>query len=128
MKPKFKDTIAWQQAQLLMQPALIRVIDNISKHLERSSWQGDYREEQFPYPTYKLVLEGRDRPVEIDLWELCYQICFLEYHPTHAKTQTQEVDIDTSLITENGEVDWPRLDEKAKKVVANRFAELKIKN
>ncbi len=124
MKPKLKDAIAWQQAELLMQPALIRVIDNISKHLERSSWQGDYREEQFPYPTYKLVLKLGDRTLEIDLWELCYQVCFLEYHLTHAKPQTQEVDIDTSLIAENGEVNWQRLDEKSKTVVQTAFKNL----
>jgi hypothetical protein len=29
MNPKFKDITAWEQAQLLMQPAFIRVLDNL---------------------------------------------------------------------------------------------------
>ena len=36
MNPKFKDIIAWEQAQLLMQPAFIRVLDNLRKQLELS--------------------------------------------------------------------------------------------
>ncbi len=41
--PKFADQTAWKQAEILMQPALIRVIDNIRKQLETSSWRGDYQ-------------------------------------------------------------------------------------
>lgn len=46
IKPKFADDAAWQQANLLMQPALIRTIDNIRKYLEDEAmtWQGEYRE------------------------------------------------------------------------------------
>ena len=36
MYPKFKDTLAYEQANLLMQPAFIRVIDNIRKELDFS--------------------------------------------------------------------------------------------
>ncbi len=49
MKPKLADTLAWQQAELLMQPALIRVIDNIRKALEPTQWQSHY-EEIFTFP------------------------------------------------------------------------------
>ena len=46
IKPKFADNAAWQQANLLMQPALIRTIDNIRKFLEAETmqWRGEYRE------------------------------------------------------------------------------------
>ncbi|MHC5829650.1 MAG: hypothetical protein ACYT04_80445, partial [Nostoc sp.] len=55
----------------------------------------------------------------IDLWELCYQVCFLEYSP-----QEEVADIDTSLIDELGEVDWLRLDAKTKELVEQAFAKL----
>jgi hypothetical protein len=42
MPPKITDPVAWQQAELLMQPAFIRVIDHIGKQLEESAWQGTY--------------------------------------------------------------------------------------
>ncbi len=31
MKPTFKNRLAWEQAQILMQPAMLRVVDNIRK-------------------------------------------------------------------------------------------------
>lgn len=42
MPPKIKDPVAWQQAELLMQPAFIRVIDWIRKQLDQSAWKGSY--------------------------------------------------------------------------------------
>ena len=50
MKPKFKTIQAWEQAQVLMQPAFIRVIDNIRKELEVSAWQGS-----FPLPDRHIL-------------------------------------------------------------------------
>jgi hypothetical protein len=44
MKPTFKNTLAWEQAQVLMQPAMLRVVDNIRKEIENSHWQGTYKE------------------------------------------------------------------------------------
>ena len=42
MPPKFADNIAWQQAELLMQPAFIRILDRIRKQLDTSSWKETY--------------------------------------------------------------------------------------
>lgn len=42
MPPKITDPVAWQQAELLMQPAFIRVIDHIRKQLDESAWKGTY--------------------------------------------------------------------------------------
>ena len=42
MPPKITDKVAWQQAELLMQPAFIRVIDHIRKQLDESAWKGTY--------------------------------------------------------------------------------------
>ncbi|MEL6160109.1 MAG: hypothetical protein AAFQ40_06415 [Cyanobacteria bacterium J06623_5] len=43
--PEFTTPSDRAQIEQLMQPALIRVIDNIRKQLEDSSWQGTYEEE-----------------------------------------------------------------------------------
>lgn len=124
MKPKIKNEVAWQQASVLMQPALIRVIDNIRKQLEDSTWQGTYEEVQTPFPGYILCLQNQDQKVSFDVWDLCYQICFSNYRPTHAEMESLDVEIDTSLLDETGDVDWNRLDTKAKQLVQEVFANL----
>lgn len=124
MKPKFKNVLAWEQAQLLMQPAFIRILDHIRKQLEHSAWKGTYEEVEIPYPGYMLHLTLGTKSLVVDIWELCFQICFKNYEPTHAAMSSVEVEIDTSAIDETGDVNWQRLDEKAKEVVENIFANL----
>ena len=124
MKPKFKNMVAWHQAELLMQPALIRIIDQVRKQVETTTWKATYREVQNPIPGYELCLEGNNASVCVDMWELCYQVCFLEYNPTHTPQETKEVEIDTRLIDETGDVDWQYLDTKAQRLVAQVFASL----
>ena len=125
MKPKITSSIAWQQAELLMQPAMIRVIDNIRKQLEESAWTGTYQEVQIPIPGYQLLLELQGEQRCIDIWELCYRVCFLNYQPAHTQVQSQEVVIDTSLIDDDtGDVDWNRLDAKASQLIQEIFANL----
>lgn len=124
MKPKFKNTVAWQQAEMLMQPALIRVLDNIRKTLDESTWKGTYEDVQTPYPGYVLCLQHGETELRFDIWEICFQICFREYSPSHEATESRDVEIDTSLIDEDGEVDWNRLDEKAKQIIHEIFASL----
>lgn len=43
MPPKITDPVVWQQAEVLMQPAFIRVIDHIRKQLDESAWKGTYQ-------------------------------------------------------------------------------------
>jgi hypothetical protein len=124
MKPKFKNMVAWQQAELLMQPALIRIIDQVRKQLEDTTWKATYRDVQTPIPGYELCLEHNGASVCVDMWELCYQVCFRDYPPTHTDIESQEVDIDTSLIDETGDVDWESLDIKAERLVTQVFASL----
>jgi len=123
MKPKFKTTQAWEQAGLLMQPALIRIVDHIRQQLEPTTWKATYKDVQTPIPGHAVCLEKPDHSICINLWELCFQVCFREYAPVHAEIESQEVDIDTSLIDEDGEVDWHSLDTKAQKVIEQVFAE-----
>lgn len=163
--PKFADIRAWEQAELLMQPVFIRVIDNIRKQLEQTTWKGSYQdspiwseavpeatrarvvelqqqlatatpqeaediEEQLarlpsPQPSYVLCLQKGDRQITVDLWQLCYQICFRNYSPIlNAMDQDLIVEVDTSLIDDLGEVDWLRLDEKAKQLIEQIFVSL----
>lgn len=158
MPPKITDTNIWQQAETLMQPAFIRLIDNIRKQLDVSNWKGTYKDvlvwapgtsdetkamvtslieeletateertedikrtlEKLPMPNpgYHLCLQRQEQRLNIDIWELCYQVCFLNYASGEA------VSIDTSLIDEQGEVDWNALDIKAKQVIDTVFENL----
>ncbi|MGD1899197.1 MAG: hypothetical protein ACFB16_19895 [Phormidesmis sp.] len=43
--PEFATSLARAKVDKLMQPALIRVIDNIRKQLDQATWQGRYEEE-----------------------------------------------------------------------------------
>ena len=159
MPPRISDSAAWQQAELLMQPIFIRVVDNIRKLLEVSPWKGSYQDILIwpvgtteetkevvsqliqeleaatpqqalgiretlshlpvPHPGYHLSLQRQDQIVKVDLWDLCYQVCFLDY--SHAENA---VNIDTSLIDETGDVNWSSVDTKAKNLVAQVFANL----
>ena len=123
MQPKFKNTLEWEQAQLLMQPALIRVIDNIRKQLEQSAWEGTYQEITTPYPGYVLCLNYHDQSATINIWNLCFQVCFQNYSGNATKV-AEEVEIDPSLIDETGEVDWHSLETKTQKIVKQVFANL----
>jgi hypothetical protein len=124
MKPKFKNTVAWEQAEMLMQPALIRIVDQVRKQLEDTTWKATYKDVQTPIPGYQLCLEKQDTSICVDLWELCFQVCFRNYKPVHSELESQEVEIDTTLIDETGDVDWQCLDTKAQQLVAQVFADL----
>jgi hypothetical protein len=165
MIPKFADVQAWQQAELLMQPVFIRVIDNLRKELERSPWKGQYRDAPVwtedvpaelktriiqlqqelktaspdrqseiegalahlpqPHTGYELCLQHHDHEIVLDLWQLCYQICFRNYNPILNIGREPTVEIDTSLIDEEtGDVDWNRIDDKAHQLIAQIFASL----
>lgn len=154
-----------------MQPAFIRLVDNLRKQLEQSNWQGDYQEipkwgeevadetkarvlllkaelEQAtpeaaaeieaalaqlpaPYPGYQLQLSQQDKQISVDIWDLCYQVCFCRYNSQtgtshHADgSASSEVEIDRSLFDEKtGELDWNRLDEKTHELVNQVFLNL----
>jgi len=162
MTPKFADAIAWQQAEILMQPVFIRVIDNLRKQLEASPWKGTYHDTQTwpegitddtkaqvlelhqqlsatsdPHEAaaiehaiaqlprlqtgYELWLEQDERQIKLDLWQLCYQVCFQNYHP---EMPDQLIAIDTNLLDEDSEVDWFQLDQKAKHLIEQTFHQL----
>uniref|UniRef100_A0A832M5C2 Uncharacterized protein n=1 Tax=Oscillatoriales cyanobacterium SpSt-402 TaxID=2282168 RepID=A0A832M5C2_9CYAN len=177
--PKFQDMTVWRQADLLMQPAFIRLVANIGKQLEQSTWRGQYEDvlvweegvdeatkarvlqlrndlEQAsnasaepdpeaitdiehtlatlpsPYPGYQLRLTQGSHQICVDLWELCYRVCFRDYDLASGTSRnrgfgqppSQGVEVDKALFDETGDVDWNRLDDKAKSLVDGIFANL----
>lgn len=130
MKPKFKNQLAWEQAQLMIQPALIRVLDNLRKQIEKTAWKTQYLETDIPIPGYQLRIETGEKTWQLDIWDLCYQICFTNYHPSveqMLKTSTSEsfeVEIDTRLISAEGEIDWQLLETKTRNLINQTFNEL----
>ncbi|MFE4107003.1 hypothetical protein [Almyronema epifaneia] len=162
--PKFSTQRDWQLAQALMQPALIRVIDNIRKQLEASSWQGSYQTEQVwptdatpaqkqqfedlqgqirqaqsvaeidqieqqlallptPTPLYELQLKAGNQLQTVDVWQLCYQVCFRDYTPPG--DEDYPVAVDSQLLNEEaGSIDWDKLDEKASQIIGHIFEQL----
>ncbi|MEA5576758.1 hypothetical protein [Anabaena sp. UHCC 0451] len=159
MPPKITNSATWQQAELLMQPTFIRVVDNIRKHLDTSLWKGTYHDVliwppgttdktkamvtqllqdmetatpaqvedirehlallPIPHPGYHLRLQHQEQQVNVDLWDLCYQVCFLNY-----SANNEPVDIDTSLVDESGDVDWQHLENKTQQLVKQVFDSL----
>ena len=101
MSPKFKDNLAYQQAELLLQPTFLRVLDNIRKQTEISNWESTYEEINQPFPGYLLCLKKEEMVLKFNVWDLCFQICFVDYDPT----QNNVVEIDLNLIDETGELD-----------------------
>ncbi len=125
MVPKFVDRVAYQQAEFLLQPIYIRIIDRIRQQSETTTWKVSYEEVQTPQPTNYLCLQSGDRQLRFDLWDLCYQVCFLDYAGSHGELESQVVEIDTSLIDMAAQApDWQRIDEKAKAVIARVFENL----
>jgi len=163
MKPTFENSEEWERANLLMQPAFIRVLDNIRKLMEEHpTWKSSYPEsliwdpsvseeergrigllqqelktttsndraieiEQVletlpkPYLVYEWRLERDIQIVAIDLWELCYQVCFTDdYH----SSSNQPAQVDRRLLDDWNEVDWRVLDDKAKQLVLDILSQL----
>jgi hypothetical protein len=88
-----------------------------------------------PYPGYHLCLTQGEQRIRVDLWEVCYQICFQDYDllsgtsykntaAPNAAIPTEGVEIDAALFDETGDVDWHRLDEKTQQLVEQIFAKL----
>jgi hypothetical protein len=122
MIPKFSDELAWQQAELLMQPSYIRVVDWLRQVAEELAWEVSFETIETPSPGYEACLRKGDRELRHDLWDLCYRVCFRNYVGAHTPTEAQLVEIDTDLIeSDTQEVDWVKLDVKAKRVVTEIF-------
>lgn len=161
MASTFSTPLARSQVEQLMQPALIRTIDNLRKQLDESDWKGEYEEtliwpegttdeqkqsyaelqkqlhgvpteehdrvaalmSQLPQPSplYTLKLTKAEAEEQtVDVWAICYQICTTNY-----STDTdRSLEADTNLLASSGDVDWRKLDDKAKSLIARIFSAL----
>jgi hypothetical protein len=82
-----------------------------------------------PVPVYLLHLTQGDRTKTINLWELCYQICLLDYTPHIERTIFVDLPLegvrpDHTLFDASGEVDWHLLDLKTAQVIHSVFESL----
>ncbi|BAQ66908.1 hypothetical protein [Geminocystis sp. NIES-3709] len=117
MKPKFKNILEYEKAQILLQPIYIRLVDNIRKESELSKWEVDYKEISEPFPDYIISLKKGDYLIQNNLWDLCFQICFTSYQ----QGQINPVEIDQKLIDDQGELNWEELENKTNQLVKNLF-------
>lgn len=70
-----------------------------------------------PTPVYELRLSREGHTAALDLWDLCFQLCFQTYDPG------QPVAVDATLLDNDSEVNWLTLDEKAKTLIAQAIAQ-----
>jgi hypothetical protein len=82
-----------------------------------------------PVPVYLLHLTKGDRIKTMNLWELCYQICLVDYTPHIERTTFVDLPLeglqpDHTLFDASGEVDWPGLDRKTAQVIQSAFESL----
>lgn len=135
MKPKFANELAWQQAEMLMQPAYIRLVDQIRRYTETSKVDVSYEEVTEPYPSNILILRCSDhakqtlkgdRELRSDIWELCFQVCFTNYEEMQ-QGREEFAAIDRDLFDpDSREVDWQKLDEKAGEAIGQIFTRFKL--
>ena len=134
MKPQFTTRLAWDKAEILMQPALIRILDNIRKQLEKSQWQGSFKDITEPIPGYLLCLTKDDLSLEVDIWQLCYQVVSNNFTPTFSEVSSEdeqtsyELEIDERLLDETGEIDWHLIEAKAQQSVRQIFNQLTVED
>ena len=158
-----------QMLASLLQPALIRLIDQLRQQLADSPWQWNYETHEIwpeavsqtqrdrynllqaaletasddeavdletelammpmPIPIYRLNMSQGDRQEQLNMWELCYQICLLQYAPildsdSLVPPSLETYPLDAKLLDSTGEIDWPFLDQKAECVVSQMLETL----
>lgn len=118
--PTFKSRQDYELAEVLMQPILIRLLDNIRKESEIQDCEVSYEDITVPFPGYNVCIKKGEIVEKRNLWELCFHICFENYNPE----DNAPLVTDRSLFNSEGELDWHLLDEKAKNLVAKIFSEL----
>ncbi|CCQ69158.1 MULTISPECIES: hypothetical protein [Crocosphaera] len=119
MKPTFKNTTDWEKADILMQPAFIRVMDNLRKELEKTNLVATYEDIQEPFPGYQLILTKENDSVSISIWEICFQVCFTDYQfsSNNSSQASIMVEIDENLFNGDNEINWQQLEIKTQQTI-----------
>lgn len=86
--PKFSNSLVWQQAEALMQPAFIRLVANIGKRLEQSTWRGEYQDIQV-WP------EGTHADIKARVLALQHQLTSAEAAGNAAQIQALQAELQT---------------------------------
>jgi hypothetical protein len=114
-----------------MQAEVLYLMDQIEAVEDGDRAALEDRLEALPQPisVYLLHLAKAEQRKTLNLWELCYQICLLDYVPQIERTTVVEIPLgqispDYTLFDDNGEVDWTRLDLKAAQAVQAAFQSL----
>lgn len=124
IKPKFKTVQDWEVAQSMMQPAFIRIVGNLQTFLQDSPWDGDFEDVQEPESGFLLVLTRKGHATQrVLLWELCFQVCFVEYPPQNSEG-TVDIDMTFVQLTDEPDLDWAGLDTKVQQVLTTFLAQL----
>jgi hypothetical protein len=114
-----------------MQAEVLYLMDQIEAAEEGDRAALEYQLETLPQliSVYLLHLTKAEQTKTLNLWELCYQICLLDYVPqiectTVVEIPLEEISPDHTLLDDEGEVDWTRLDLKTAQVVQAAFQSL----
>ncbi|MGB0562854.1 MAG: hypothetical protein ACPGVO_13775 [Spirulinaceae cyanobacterium] len=124
IQPKFRTTADWQLAQLLIQPALIRIVDNLQSFLQDSDWTGEFETVETPEPGHLLILSQAGQPdQQVLLWDFCFRVCFTDYPP---QTTERWVTVEAQFLEADGDIAWEALDRKVNQVLQQFFAQLPL--
>lgn len=123
---------AWPpEATPEIQAEVLNLMDRIEAVEESDRLELEQQLEALPQPisVYLLHLTKGAQARTLNLWEMCYQICLMDYipqleRPTFEDIPLEELSPDEALLDEAGEVDWPRLDLKTAQVVQSAFESL----
>lgn len=134
-KGEYEETLMWPEGTSEEQKARVNLLN---QELESASGQGADSLRQAlwdlpsPYPGYRLRLSSFGQEVIVDIWDLCYQVCFRNYDKATGTSwvggfspkTNPGVEVDETLFDEDDEIDWVKLDQKAQQVIERVFVNL----
>ncbi len=129
---QYETVHAWPEGTTPEEQAeVLWLYDKLEKanELDQSAIELQLEDLPQPVPVYLLHLTKEEQARTLNLWELCYQICLLDYSPQIERTffvdmPLEEVQSDHTLFDASGEVDWPLLDQKTARVIESAFQSL----
>jgi hypothetical protein len=129
---RYETLQAWPpEATPEIQAEVLYLMDRIEAAEDSDRPELEHQLEALPQPisVYLLHLAKAEQARTLNLWEMCYQICLIDYvpqleRPTFVDIPLEEISPDHTLFDEAGEVDWSRLDLKTAQVVQSAFEAL----
>ncbi|WP_187329408.1 hypothetical protein [Halomicronema hongdechloris] len=75
-----------------------------------------------PFPSYQLQITIAAQLYTIDIWQLCFRLCFIGYDQAGGTAQ-----VNTALFDETGDIDWLQLDEATQYIVSEALRDVDAK-